>query len=180
MGRRDPAASVYAQALSEAGGAACEGPFDAFLSAWNTLPDFRAFLLAPNVPAGAKRKALSEVFDGIFLDFLCVVIDKGRVPALPSVHEAFRALRDKAAGRVRAKAATAEALTPPQALAVRETLAGRLGRQVVLEEAVRPELMGGLKLQIGDWVADGTLQRRLRDLARAVASARAPLGAWES
>ncbi len=45
---------------------------------------------------------------------------------------------------------------------------------------MKPEILGGLKLQVGDWVADGSLARRLQDMARDVMNARAPEGAWSA
>ncbi len=184
MSRRDPVAKVYARALADASGSGAsdvEQAFDAFAEAWRADPQIRFFLLAPNLPAQVKREALGKALAGapeIFLNFLGLVLDKGRAGALPSIHEAFRDLRDDAAGRVRVQASTACAMTPPQSSSVKTSLAGKLKREVVLEERVKPELLGGLRLQVGDWVADGTLARRLKDLARDVMDARPPEGAW--
>ena len=188
MAGRDPVAGVYAKALVDAaqGQNALDGveeAFTAFMEAFRTLPEFRTFLAAPNVPSPAKKDALTKALAGApatFVHFLCLLVDKGRLASLPGIHEVFRSLRDEASGRVRAKATTAAALSPQQSGGVRTALAEKLKREVVLEETVKPEILGGIRLQIGDWVADGTLQRRLRDLSREVAGARPPEGAWVS
>ena len=186
MPRRDPVAQVYAKALSEASGPAApdvEEAFDAFAEAWRADPGIRAFLLAPNLSAQVKREALGKALagaPGVFLNFLGLVVDKGRAGALPSIHESFRDLRDEASGRVRVLASTASVMPPPQSSSVKSSLAEKLKREVVLEEQVRPELLGGVRLEVGDWVADGTVARRLKDMARMVMQARPPegAGAW--
>ena len=186
MPRRDPVAKVYAEALAGAAGASAadvEQAFDSFSEAWRTDPQIRFFLLAPNLPAQVKRDVLAKALAGapaVFLNFLGLVVDKGRASALPSIHEAFRDLRDEASGRVRVLASTASAMTPPQSSSVSSSLAEKLKREVVLESQVKPELIGGIRLQVGDWVADGTVARRLRDMARNVMAARPPegAGAW--
>ena len=186
MPRRDPVAKVYAEALAGACGPTAsvaeqvEVAFEAFAQAWRADPGIRFFLLAPNLPAQAKREVLAKALAGappVFLNFLGLVVDKGRAGALPSIQEAFRDLRDEASGRVRVLASTASAMTPPQSSTVRTSLAEKLKREVVLEEQVKPELLGGVRLQIGDWVADGTVARRLSDMARTVMAARPPEGA---
>ena len=188
MIRQDAVASVYAQALAGAAQGAgalagVEEAFEALVEAWRLLPEFRAFLTAPGIPAAEKRAAVLKALAGappVFLDFVSLMIDKGRVASLPAVHEAFRALRDRATGRVRVQAATAAPLTPEQADRVSASLQERLKQEIVLEPAVKPELLGGIRLQVGDWVADGTLQRRLKDMSRRVAAAGLPEGAWGS
>ena len=184
MIRKDPVAQVYAQALAGAVGASApevEQAFEAFAEAWRADPGIRAFLLAPNLSAQAKREALGKALAGapeVFLNFLCLVVDKGRAGSLPAIQAAFRDLSDLAAGRVRVLASTASAMTPPQSSSVKASLAADLKREVVLEEQVRPDLLGGIRIQVGDWVADGTLARRLKDMARNVMEARPPAGAW--
>ena len=107
MIRKDPVAEVYAEALIGASGASvlqAEEAFDAFVAAWQSAPEIRSFLLAPNLPTPVKREALKKALAGApepFLDFLCLTVDKGRAGSLPAIHQAFRDLRDAAAGRVR-------------------------------------------------------------------------------
>ena len=178
MARTDPVAKVYAQALWDAAGATVEADFDALHAAWKDVPGLAALLTAPNVAAARKREALSAVFDGPFLSFLSLVAEKGRAASLPAIHEAYGEIRDRKAGRIRARVASAVALTPTQSAGVKAAISEGFKGEAVLEEAVRPELLGGIRLQVGDWVADGTLSRRWKDLARDILSAKAPEGAW--
>ena len=186
MAKQDRVAVVYAQALAGAAAKELDGveeAFDALISAWKAQPELRTFLISPTLLPAQKRSVLAKAFaeaPPVFLNFLFVVIDKGRADALPGIQEAFRDLRDRAAGRIRTKAVTASAMTPEQAEQVRGGLQAKLGGQVVLEPSVRPAVLGGIRLQIGDLVADATLERRLRDLSKRVNSAQPADGAWAS
>ena len=181
---KDPVAAVYAQALAGAGARDLpdiEAAFEALVTVWRGSPEFRAFLAAPTLSVDIKKKALREALAGapaVFLYFLSLVADKGRLGSLPAIQEAFRDLRDRQAGRVRVQAATAVALSPEQAAGLKAALGQKFGGEAVVESQVKPELIGGLRLQVGDWVADGTLRRRLRDLSRSVIETGAPQGAW--
>ena len=175
-----PETLSYAQALWEASGPAVEADFDAFQGAWEGVPGLAALLTAPNVAAARKREVLSSVFDGAFLSFLGLVAEKGRAASLPAIHEAYREIRDRKAGRVRAQVASATPLTPQQSAGVKAALAEQFKGEAVLEERVSPELLGGIRLKVGDWVADGTLLRRWKDLAKAVLAAKVPEGAWNA
>jgi F-type H+-transporting ATPase subunit delta len=186
MARQDAVATVYAQALAEVAQEAgvlaeAEEAFEALVEAWRHLPEFRAFLTAPGIPAAEKRAVLGKAFaeaPPVFLNFASLMIDKGRVASLPAVHEAFRSLRDRATGRVRVTATTAAPMTPEQVERVSASLKESLKQEVILESGLKPELLGGIRLQVGDWVADGTLERRLKEMSRRVAAAGLPEGVW--
>lgn len=184
MAKQDRVSVVYAQALVGAAGKELDGVEEAFHALVSLLviePSLKGFLASPTIPAKTKHQVLSKAFAGapaVFLNFLAVVLDKGRGAALPGIHEAFRDLRDKAAGRIRAKAVTASAMGGEQAEKVRSSLQAKLGGTVVLEPSVKPAVMGGIRLSIGDWVADATLERKLKDLSKRVAGAQPAEGAW--
>ena len=186
MAKQDRVAVVYAQALAGAAAKeldAVEEAFNALVSLLGAEPRVREFLASPTIPAKTKHQVLSKAFAGaspVFLSFLAVVLDKGRGEALPGIHGAFRDLRDKAAGRIRTQAVTASAMSPEQAGKVQKGLEEKLGGTVVLEPSVRPQVMGGIRLTIGDWVADATLERKLKDLSKRVAGAQPADGAWAS
>jgi F-type H+-transporting ATPase subunit delta len=70
--------------------------------------------------------------------------------------------RDRLVARVRA----AVPLTEEQVRRLADALAGQLGRQVQINVELDPELVGGLTVQIGDTVYDGSIIRRLADAGR--------------
>ena len=71
--------------------------------------------------------------------------------------------------RVRCSSA-ARKLDVDLADALRSALERRTRKSVVLHERIDPEVIGGLRISIGDEVLDGTLSRGLQDMRRSLAA----------
>ena len=130
-------------------------------------PDLRAFFSRPWIAAAAKRNAAAEVATRLEVspltrDFVALVAAKGRVAHLGAMVAAYHGLQDQAAGRVRARVRTATPLSDGERAALAERLGRALeGKQVVLEEVVDRELLGGFVAEIGSVLVDGSLDGQL-------------------
>ena len=130
----------------------------------------RNFLESPALAAGDKKRALEAALNGqvddLLVNFVCLLVDHGRVEVLPAIGEAYRALADEALRRVRVRAVTAVPLPDD----LRDRLVAQVGeklkRECVLETEVQPDLLGGLVLTIGDKVYDGSVRSQLRRLRK--------------
>jgi F-type H+-transporting ATPase subunit delta len=69
-----------------------------------------------------------------------------------------------AAGRLVATVTSAAPLTASQVKQLEKSLAARHGRKVLIEVVRDPAVVGGLRVQVGDEVVDGTVASRLTDL----------------
>ncbi|MBI2528594.1 MAG: ATP synthase F1 subunit delta [Candidatus Rokubacteria bacterium] len=102
-------------------------------------------------------------------DLVALVASRGRMDHLREIVEAYRALVDEAAGRVRAVVRTAVPLIEDE----RRRLAGRLeralGKQVILEESVDASLLGGFVAQVGSLILDGSLDGQLQRMRERLA-----------
>jgi F-type H+-transporting ATPase subunit delta len=162
----------YAKALFEL--ARERDQADAIARELDTVVDFlgreaelQAFFSRPWIAPAAKRSAAAEVATRLEVspltrDFLALVAGQGRAEHLGAIVAAYRKLMDVAAGRVRARVRTAVPLSEGE----RASLAQRLGRaldgkQVVLEEIVDRELLGGFVAEIGSVLVDGSLDGQL-------------------
>ena len=166
----DPVARIYAQALLEL--ARDRGRIDAIgadleqvAAAVSADVELRDFIATPVLDATPKKhaiQALAGKIDDTVIDFLCLLIDKGRIEWLAEIASAYRDLADVAAGRLRVRAASAVALPADQRQRLEETLHAALKSECIVEAVVEPELIGGLVLQIGDKVYDGSVRSQLR------------------
>src|SRR5207253_11251153 len=77
---------------------------------------------------------------------------------------AFRAILDRKLGRVPVTLSTAAPLAPGQLERISARLKAALGKEPVMAHEVRPALLGGAVLRVGDVVADGSVRRSLADL----------------
>lgn len=129
----------------------------------------RDVLRRPWVKAATKRSIVTTIADRLGLspltrNFLALVAQQRRLPILPEIVAAYRALVDETAGRVRARVRSAALLTDPARAAIRERLGRRLGKMVLLDTEVAPALLGGLVADVGGQVLDASLTGQLTAL----------------
>jgi len=78
----------------------------------------------------------------------------------------FDRLVDEAAGRVRATVTAAIELDAHDRDRIARELSARLNKEVKVQVTVDPRILGGLKIQYGDHVVDGTVATKLQQLRR--------------
>ena len=135
-----------------------------------------AVLGRPWISPAHKRRLAEEIGQRLELsklgrDFLGLVAAGGRADHLGAIAVAYRGLLDVEQGRVRARVRTAVPLTESDRTALGARLSRALGgKQVVIEEVVDKNLVGGFIAEIGSLIVDGSLNgqfARLKDrLAR--------------
>jgi F-type H+-transporting ATPase subunit delta len=174
------AARVYARALFDIGieeGAVGQiyDDLHAVYDALNGLDaDLRTFFNLPQFRRDEKRRILNLAFEGKVsrpvLGLLHVLVDKRREPLLNNVVEEFDRYRDQHEGRLQASVTTARKLDTELLDALRTALEQRTRKSVVLTEHIDPAVIGGVRVNIGDRVLDGTLRRSLQDMRRSFAA----------
>ncbi|HEV3142934.1 MAG TPA: ATP synthase F1 subunit delta [Gemmataceae bacterium] len=111
------------------------------------------------------RSALGEGADPMFLDFLLVLNRHDRLDLLRAIWLNFRNLQDERAHRIRVKVRSAVPLTETQQQQLKKELQDDFGLEPVLEMQTDERLLGGMIVQVGDWLYDGSVQSKL-DRAR--------------
>jgi F-type H+-transporting ATPase subunit delta len=131
-------------------------------------PDFENFLSNLAIGRDAKAPVIQRVLEGrasaTLIDFLQVLNRHERLGLLRPVAAAYRALMDEKAHRVRVWVKTAVPLPNDQRDALMAQLHARMQRQPILELQVDPDLLGGLIVQVDDWLYDGSVRSRLQTL----------------
>ncbi|MBS0211914.1 MAG: F0F1 ATP synthase subunit delta [Proteobacteria bacterium] len=107
--------------------------------------------------------------DPLFVQFLGVLADNGRMAQLPDIADMFAQLRAESERVVKARVTSAAPLDETELSKLRAALVKRLGHQVELATAVDPELIGGAVIDAGDVVIDGSLRGKLARLQTALA-----------
>jgi F-type H+-transporting ATPase subunit delta len=102
-------------------------------------------------------------------NLLRVLIENGRVGVLPEVREAFEALKNEREGIVDAEIESAFPLDDGQLATLVNELEARFKRKVKPSVAVDNELIGGIKVVVGDEVIDGSVRGKLAAMAAALA-----------
>ncbi|MFH1682106.1 MAG: ATP synthase F1 subunit delta [Candidatus Eisenbacteria bacterium] len=168
-----PLPRIYAGALFELArdaGALEErlGEARALLEILGMEPRFQEALASPRLETARKNEFVREVFGDRFSrdlrSLVLLLIEKGRQLLLREILEAFIELSEAERGRLRARVATAAPLTEEESSGLAEGLSRSVGKQVFLEKEVTAELLGGAVLRFGDYLVDGSLRRRIREL----------------
>jgi F-type H+-transporting ATPase subunit delta len=94
--------------------------------------------------------------------------DRNRLASLGDVVGAFGELADQELGRLRAKVTSAVPLDDASVAAIAERLSTTTKKQVIVERAVDPAILGGVVAQVGSLVYDGSLRTQLEDLRTAL------------
>ena len=165
-------ARVYASALYQA--AEEEGRVDQvrldlgeFVGAVQASTGLRELLVTEEISDPKKKDILLELTEGgdeFVRNLLRLLVDKSRESEVGAIYRAFVELVERAQGLVHVEVVTAVPLTPPLQEALRTKIASSLGKTVELKLSVDTELLGGLRLRIGDRVADASVRYRLERL----------------
>jgi len=94
-------------------------------------------------------------------NFLHAVIDNGRLAVLPEVAEQFHALVNASGGVADAEIYSAYPIEPQQLDEVIAVLEQRFGRKLAASVKLEPELIGGIRVVVGDEVLDTSVKARL-------------------
>jgi F-type H+-transporting ATPase subunit delta len=112
------------------------------------------------VIAGVTRQALPE----LGRNFLRTVIDNGRVAVLPEMAQQFRTLMNAQQGSADAEVFSAYAIDAAALADLAGVLEKRFGRQLNLKVVLQPELIGGVRVVVGDEVLDTSVKARLEQM----------------
>lgn len=128
-------------------------------------PDLKQLLEHQKLSFRKKKEILKGLFENkvsdVVLIFLELLVDKRRESYLEAIIEVYTDILRLDRNVVLAKVQTAfplEKQTEGELVAVLEKA---VEKKVELEITVRPELLGGLVVKIGDRIFDGSLTRRL-------------------
>jgi F-type H+-transporting ATPase subunit delta len=98
-------------------------------------------------------------------NFVRTLADNRRLVLLPEISALFDELKSASEGIIEVTVTSAAPLDEAQRRKLAAALERRLGRQVRMQCATDPALIGGAVLRAGDWVLDGSLRGRLERIA---------------
>jgi F-type H+-transporting ATPase subunit delta len=135
-------------------------------------PGLRDALSSRNTDAEGKVGLVRDLLEGkaapetVRLAEQAVRVPRGR--RLDRVLEAYLELASRRRDELTALVTVAAPLTAQQSARLRSALEAHYGKAVTLQVVLEPEVMGGIRVQVGDEVVDGTVLRRLEEARRHV------------
>ena len=119
-----------------------------------------------DVMTGVAKTALPQAAK----NFLKAVIDNGRISVMPEIANQFRALKNAKSGSSDATVFSAFALDAAALADLLVTLEKRFGKKLNLKVELLPELIGGIRVVVGDEVLDTSVKARLEQMKAALVS----------
>ncbi len=167
-------ARPYAEALFQSAGAAAAG-LSAQLQSLASVAahaQVRQFADIPTAHPGQVFDLIAGVagveLDAKVANLLRTIIDNGRLQALPEVASQFQALVNNASGVSDALIQSAYPIDAGQLAEVSAALEKRFGRKLNPTVALVPELIGGIRVVVGDEVLDTSVKARLEQMKLAL------------
>ncbi|WP_053361062.1 F0F1 ATP synthase subunit delta [Bacillus sp. FJAT-27251] len=133
-------------------------------------PGLAAVLKSPKLAAEKKKALLQSSFAGASTyvqNLLMVLSDRHREEIIPEVADQFIELSNSAKGLAEAKVYSVKPLSDAQKEALSLAFAPKVGKTALrIENITDSNLLGGVKLRIGNRIFDGSLRGKLDRLER--------------
>ena len=137
-------------------------------------PDLRAALSGTVLPAQAKRDLLRTLLEGkvtpVALTLISQMVAHPRGRSLPAALDLCAEIAARRQRRLIAEVHSAVALSAEQRNRLAAALASSYGHDVHLNVVIDPGVVGGMSIQIGDELIDGTAAARLAAVRRRLAA----------
>lgn len=130
----------------------------------------REFFVAPVVQRDVKERVVNASFGGrvsdVALHSVLLLVRKRREALLPTIVSEYRKMQLQARGEEPLTIATARELDFNELRAMVERLERLYGKKFEVKQVVDRNLIGGVRILMGDRRVDGTVSGRLESLAR--------------
>ncbi len=130
-----------------------------------TVPEFSQFLQTHQVSAKDKLKAVRNVLkndiSSLEVDLLAELIQHGHVLLMAEISRRFTYLVEVDSSVVNVKISSAAELTEDEIKNIVNKIEAQSNKKVSIETEIDANLIGGIKLRVGNTVIDNSISRRL-------------------
>ena len=145
-----------------------------FADAMNESNDMRVFFFSPYFHSADKREAIRGAVSGAdeeFVNFLELLVEKHRMPAIFRIRARYDELWAEAKKRLEVTLTSAVELDKKVVDQVSREVERQTDREIDVETEVDPDILGGIVLKVGNMVLDASLRSKLERLRKEVAAA---------
>ncbi|WP_170008351.1 F0F1 ATP synthase subunit delta [Bacillus fonticola] len=138
-----------------------------------TTPELVTVLQSPKLSSEKKKELVKGAFAGAapyVLNMLQLLVERHRETEIATVAEQFIALANEEKGIAEAVVTSARPLTAEEKASLSDVFAAKVGKQTLrITNEVDSELLGGVRIKIGNRIYDGSLRGKLNRLERELA-----------
>jgi F-type H+-transporting ATPase subunit delta len=129
----------------------------------------QAYINDPNVVADDLQATFLKVCGNKLNEnaqnLIKVLVEYGRLSVLPAISEAFEALKAQDEGTLEANIIAASKPSAAEVKDLVKRLEAKFGKKVEATVSIDPEIIGGIKIIVGDTVIDASVKNQLQNLA---------------
>lgn len=145
---------------------------ESLLGIFRENPDLPDFFRAVKITSEEKKQMIEQVFseayDRNLINFIKLLIDKGRIGHLEEILKVFVQKANEELGITEATVWSARKLPETDLKRIREALEKKTGKQIVLRNEIDEQLIAGIKVVVGNNVTDVTMKRRIDGMKEAL------------
>ena len=132
-------------------------------------PRMQAYIENPETSAAELEKTflaiVGDKLDETGKNLIKLLVEYGRLGLLPQVATAFEELKAQDEGVLEAEITAAVTPTDAEVQALVKRLESKFGKKIEANVKVDPEIIGGVKIIVGDTVIDASVRGQLQELA---------------
>ena len=140
-----------------------------FAAAVAADPRMQAYIENPEITGVELEKTFLEIvgnkLDETGKNMIKLLVEYRRLDLLPEVAAAFEELKSQDEGVLEAEITAATMPTDAEVKALVKRLESKFGKKIEANVKVDPEIIGGVKMLVGDTVIDASVRGQLQELA---------------
>ena len=145
-----------------------------FADALDEDRNLQVFFFSPYFSSEEKKDAIPKILGGAeehFVRFLELLAERHRMPVVFRIRRELDRMWADENKLLPVTITSAVELDEGTVKAIRKEIEDQTGRKTELTTRVDPDVLGGLAMQVGNMIMDGTVRGRLERLRRQVATA---------
>lgn len=168
-------AKRYAKALFELGqkkemAQAYSAQLAGVYQAINGGAEYKTFFESTAISKETKKELLKKVFAGVKTDeevqaFLMLLIDKARFGILGEIVSANQGILDQQQGTTRGVIKASQAISESSKKDYEAKISKIMNKKIQLEVQTDSTVLGGVRVEVGGWTFDDSLQTHLNQLS---------------
>jgi F-type H+-transporting ATPase subunit delta len=141
----------------------------ALIAAVSDDAQVKALIDDPKLPSSELSRILLAIFDGKLSDtavnLVKLLVENNRLVIVADIVAAFEELKAEDEGTLEAELTAAAKPTDAQVKELVKQLEAKFGKKIEAQVKLDPELIGGIKIVVGDTVIDASVRGQLQSLA---------------
>ena len=129
---------------------------------------FRYFLLTKKIADNDKKIILSSVLKNYcshyVIEFIAIVLEDGYIQSLNLIIERFFVIANNESDIVNVKIITSNKLTDAELNSLSNDIQNQLGKRINVRNEVDFQIIGGVKLMVGNKIVDGSVSYQLQKI----------------